>query len=71
MEEQARKVLIEKAERTHRLSPEELAALLADADRLTGGGEPASLDTYIPLIYETPATLFDYAADALTVVSSV
>ena len=32
MEEQARKDLIEKAERTHRLSPEELAALLADAE---------------------------------------
>ena len=44
-------------------------ALLADADRLTAGGEPASLDKYIPLIYDTPATLFDYAQDALTVVS--
>ena len=31
MEEQSRKALIEKAVRTHRLSPEELAALLADA----------------------------------------
>ena len=31
MEEKTRDALIDKAERTHRLSPEELAALLADA----------------------------------------
>ncbi len=43
-------------------------ALEADADRLMAGGSPASLDKYIPLIYETPATLFDFAEDALPVV---
>ena len=43
--------------------------LLADADRLKGGGQPASLDKYIPLIYEKPATLFDYAEGALVFVS--
>ena len=38
--------------------------LLADVDRLRGGGRPASFDKYIPLIYDYPATLFDYAADS-------
>ena len=45
--------------------------LLADADRLRGGGLPASLDKNIPLIYEKPATLFDYADEALLFVSEV
>ncbi len=44
-------------------------ALLADADRLRGGSLPASLDKYIPLIYEKPATLFGYAQGALLLVS--
>lgn len=44
-------------------------ALAADADRLMAGGAPASLDKYIPLIYDTPATLLDYADEALFVVS--
>ncbi|MDD2418350.1 MAG: transcription-repair coupling factor [Oscillospiraceae bacterium] len=35
--------------------------LLADAQRLQGGGRPASFDKYIELIYKKPATLFDYA----------
>ena len=46
--------------------------LLADIDRLRGGSLPASLDKYIPLIYEKPATLFDYlhpADNALLVLS--
>ncbi len=43
--------------------------LLADADRLRGGGEPASLDKYIPLIYPAPATALDYADGALLLVS--
>jgi transcription-repair coupling factor (superfamily II helicase) len=43
--------------------------LLADADRLKGGGTPASLDKYIPLIYETPATILDYAAGSLVLLS--
>ena len=43
--------------------------LLADADRLRGGSMPGSLDKYIPLIYEQPATLFDYAQGALLFVS--
>ena len=46
--------------------------LLADVDRLRGGGLPASLDKYIPLIYAQPATLFDYAGpDALVFVSEL
>ena len=43
--------------------------LLADVDRLRGGSMPASLDKYIPLIYEQPATLFDYGQGALLFVS--
>lgn len=35
-------------------------SLLADADRLRGGARPSSVDKYLPLIYETPATVFDY-----------
>ena len=42
--------------------------LLADVDRLRGGVRPASVDKYIPLIYE-PANLFDYMRDALLLVS--
>ena len=42
---------------------------MADADRLKGGSQPASLDKYIPLIYPAPATLFDYAEGALILVS--
>ncbi len=34
--------------------------LLADCEKLGGGGRPASYDKYIPLIYKYPATLFDY-----------
>lgn len=45
--------------------------LLADADRLRAGGQPASLDKYIPLIYEKPATLFDYGEGALLLVSEM
>ncbi len=42
-----------------------------DIDRLRGGSLPASLDKYIPLIYDTPATLFDYCGDSLLFVSEV
>ena len=42
-----------------------------DVDRLRGGSLPASLDKYIPLIYDTPATLFDYCGDSLLFVSEV
>lgn len=45
--------------------------LLADTDRLRGGSLPATLDKYIPLIYEKPATLFDYAGEALVFVSEL
>ena len=44
-------------------------SLLADADRLHGGARPTSVHKYLPLIYPTPATVFDYAKDALVVVS--
>ena len=43
--------------------------LLADASKLRGGAALASLDKYIPLIYEHPATLFDYADGAALFVS--
>ena len=52
-------------------APAQKENLLADADRLRGGGLPASLDKYIPLIYEKPATLFDYADGALLFVSEL
>ncbi len=42
--------------------------LLADVDRLRGGVHPASLDRYIPLMYE-PANLLTYARDALVLIS--
>lgn len=43
--------------------------LLQDVDRLRGGSAPTSLDKYIPLIYDQPATLFDYAPDGVLFVS--
>lgn len=45
--------------------------LLADSERLRGGGLPASLDKYIPLIFDRPATLFEYGQDALLFVSEL
>lgn len=45
--------------------------LLADADRLKGGGSPASLDKYIPLIYPELATLLDYAQGAVIGISEL
>jgi transcription-repair coupling factor (superfamily II helicase) len=47
--------------------------LLADCERLRSNGSPASYDKYIPLIYEKPATLFDYASlnGALLFVSEI
>ncbi len=42
-----------------------------DIDRLHGGSLPASLDKYIPLIYDTPATVFDYCGDSLLFVSEI
>ena len=41
-------------------SAEAKKVLLADVERLRTGRAPASFDKYIPLIYEQPATLFDY-----------
>ncbi|MBQ7302633.1 MAG: transcription-repair coupling factor [Clostridia bacterium] len=43
--------------------------LLSDARRLKDGVPLAALDRYIPLLWDTPATLFDYAPNALWVVS--
>ena len=43
--------------------------LLEDVERLRSGSLPASLDKYIPLIYDQPASAFDYALDAILVVS--
>lgn len=43
--------------------------LNTDAEMLRGGIKPASTDKYIPLIYENPATVLNYADDALLFVS--
>ncbi len=40
-----------------------------DAEMLRGGIKPASTDKYIPLIYENPSTVLNYADDALLFVS--
>ena len=37
--------------------------LLAQAEKLASGLRLACLDKFFPLLYETPATLFDYAGD--------
>ncbi len=39
--------------------------LLGDAERLRGGVRPAAPDKYLPLIYPEPATVLDYAKDAV------
>ncbi len=44
---------------------------MRDIDRLRGGSLPASLDKYIPLIYDEPATVFDYCGNSLLFVSEV
>lgn len=44
-------------------------ALNRDAEMLRSGLKPASTDKYIPLIYENPATVLNYADDALLFVS--
>lgn len=44
-------------------------ALNRDAEMLRSGLKPASTDKYIPLIYETPSTVLNYADDALLFVS--
>lgn len=43
--------------------------LNTDAEMLRGGIKPASTDKYIPLIYENPSTVLNYADDALLFVS--
>ena len=44
-------------------------ALNKDAEMLRSGLKPASTDKYIPLIYENPSTVLNYADDALLFVS--
>lgn len=44
-------------------------ALNRDAEMLHSGLKPASTDKYIPLIYENPSTVLNYADDALLFVS--
>ena len=55
MEEKTQDALIAKAERTHRLSPEELVALLADA----GAEEPlaAAADRVLFMVYMVAAAV--------------
>ncbi len=43
--------------------------LLDEADRLCAQGRLSCLDKYIPLLYEKPATLFDYAEGMILFVS--
>lgn len=50
---------------------EQKETLYKDVDRLRSGRLPASMDKYIPLIYDTPATLFDYCQDGLWFVSEI
>ena len=45
------------------------AELEKDIERVSGGLSPASSDRYLPLIYDEPATLFNYIADGLIFVS--
>ncbi|MBP3388759.1 MAG: transcription-repair coupling factor, partial [Clostridia bacterium] len=45
--------------------------LLADARKLRTGVSIATLDKYIPLLYDTPATLLDYAPEALVLASEL
>ena len=47
------------------------AALTADADRLRSGRGLPSRDAYLPLIYDKPATLFDYGGDSILFVSEI
>ncbi len=47
------------------------AALMADATRLREGRGLPSRDAYLPLIYERPATLFDYCGDSILFVSEI
>lgn len=52
-------------------APSQKEHLFKDIERLRGGRLPASMDKYIPLIYDTPATLFDYCGDSLLFVSEI
>jgi len=54
-----------------KMAPIQKENLLADADRLRGGGSPASLDKYIPLLYGPPATLLTYAEGAVFFISEL
>lgn len=54
---------------TGKHAPIQKAKLLADADVLRGGGSIGSAERYVSLIYDEPATVFDYAPQALLVVS--
>lgn len=45
------------------------SSLMADIDLLRAGVRPASVDRYLPLVYAEPGTIFDYADDALLMVS--
>ncbi len=45
------------------------AELAKDIERISGGLSPASSDRYLPLIYERPATLFNYLSEGLVFVS--
>jgi len=45
------------------------SSLLRDAEQLRGGARLSSIDRYLPLIYEQPASLFDYAPQDILFVS--
>jgi transcription-repair coupling factor (superfamily II helicase) len=46
-----------------------LKSLENDLDMLRGGASPASVDRYLPVCYDRPGTLFDYADKAMIFVS--
>ena len=52
-------------------APLQKSKLLADADVLRGGGSIGSPERYVSLIYDEPSTVFDYAPQALIVVSEL
>ena len=45
------------------------ASLLADVDSLRAGAHLSSLDRYLNLAYDSPATILDYAEDAMLFIS--
>lgn len=65
----ARRIAALQASLRPRSAAKAVASLAKDLDKLRGGVVPAALDRYLPLCYEKPGTLLDYAPGALLFVS--